>query len=64
MSSKGTAYTAFGGTGGVAFDELGLSLGARPVSITLRSAAEVDAIQVTYENVAIRGKLCTTCDSK
>lgn len=64
MTSIGPPYKEFGGNGGVWFDDLGLSLEARPVSITLRSgyAERVVAIQVTYANVSMSGKFCTVCD--
>lgn len=64
MNVEGALQRQFGGDGGSEFDELALSIGMRPVSITIRAAQEVDAIQVTYGNTPISGRLCSDCSGK
>ncbi len=50
-----------GGNGGRDFSDRALSDNFRIVSIKVRSAQEVDSIQVTYGTTKIAGKLCSDC---
>lgn len=64
MQNVGGDTGTFGGNGGTSFDDAALSDGYRIVSIKVRSADELDSIQVTYGNTKISGNLCTACTSK
>ncbi|KAJ6649086.1 hypothetical protein Bhyg_04319 [Pseudolycoriella hygida] len=63
MNSDGVIVGQFGGGGGTAFDELAFSIGSRPISIKVRSGSVIDGFQVTYGNIPISGKLCTSCNN-
>lgn len=63
MTSHGQDMDAFGGTGGNLFDDLNYSIGARIVSISVRSGSELDAIQFTYGDNYLP-PLCTDCNRK
>lgn len=63
MASEGVRQMDFGGTGGSDFDDLALSIGARPMSILVRAGSEVDSIQITYGNVEL-AELCRECKGK
>lgn len=54
----------FGWERGTKFDDIALSVDRRPVSITIRAQNHLYAIQVTYGNTKIVGKLCTKGCSK
>ncbi|KAJ6647410.1 hypothetical protein Bhyg_02632 [Pseudolycoriella hygida] len=58
--SEGTPHSETGGSGGDIFDDLDLSIGARPVSILVRAGKDVDAIQITYANITVP-TLCVNC---
>lgn len=64
MRSIGTENGVFGGNGGQSFDDTALSDGHKIVSIKVRSADELDSIQITYGNTKISGSLCTECTSE
>lgn len=64
MNSHGKVAGSFGFDGGADFDEVALSIGARPISIKLRLYEQFHSMQVTYANTTITGELCTTCKSK
>lgn len=63
MTSHGQDSGEFGGMGGETFDDVTYSVGARPISITVRSGDFLDALQITYGNTYL-APLCIDCDSK
>lgn len=64
VKNDGTDATWVGGSGGKDFSDKALSVDYRIVSIKIRSADELDSIQVTYGTTKITGKLCTNCKSE
>lgn len=60
MTSHGLDSGEFGGLGGSVFNDVSLSVNARPIIITVKTGDDLDALSITYRNVPL-SPLCTDC---